>query len=59
MPVWMMTYSLKNKNYIFAMNGQTGKVFGILPVSKKKIFLLFIFVFIVLFLIIFIGGMII
>ena len=57
MPVWMMTYSLGDKNYIFVMNGQTGKVFGVLPVSKGKIFLLFIVVFIVVFLIVLIGGM--
>ena len=37
MPVWMMTYSSGSKNYIFAMNGQTGKVFVLLPVSKGKI----------------------
>ncbi|WP_133015535.1 hypothetical protein [Clostridium cuniculi] len=57
MPVWMMTYSLGSKNYIFAMNGQTGKVFGALPVSKVKIFILFLLVFIIVFLLVFIGGM--
>ncbi|MEN8077942.1 hypothetical protein ABFP60_13340 [Clostridioides difficile] len=59
MPVWMMTYSSGNKNYIFAMNGQTGKVFGSLPVSKGKLLLLFLLVFIIVFLLVFIGGMII
>lgn len=57
MPVWMMTYSLNNKNYIFAMNGQTGKVFGLLPVCKKKLAVLFIIIFIIVFLLVFIGGM--
>ena len=56
MPVWMMTYSVGNKNYIFAMNGQTGKVFGSLPVSKAKLFILFLLIFITVFLLIFIGG---
>lgn len=56
MPVWMMTYSVGNKNYIFAMNGQTGKVFGSLPVSKAKLFILFLVIFITVFLLIFIGG---
>ena len=55
----MMTYSSGNKNYIFAMNGQTGKVFGSLPVSKGKLLLLFLLVFIIVFLVVFIGGMII
>ena len=39
------------------MNGQTGKVFGALPVSKVKIFILFLLVFIIVFLLVFIGGM--
>ena len=57
MPVWMMTYSSGDKNYIFAMNGQTGKVFGSLPVSKGKIAILFAIVFILVFLVVLIGGM--
>lgn len=59
MPVWMMTYSLGSKNYIFAMNGQTGKVFGALPVSKGKLAILFLVIFIIVFLLVFIGGMVI
>ena len=59
MPIWMMTYSLGGKNYIFAMNGQTGKVFGALPVSKGKMFILFLVIFIIVFLLVFIGGSII
>ena len=53
----MMTYSSGDKNYIFAMNGQTGKVFGSLPVSKGKIAILFAIVFILVFLVVLIGGM--
>ena len=59
MPIWMMTYSLGGKNYIFAMNGQTGKVFGALPVSKGKLAILFLVIFIIVFLLVFIGGMVI
>ena len=44
-------------NYIFALNGQTGKVFGSLPVSKGKIATLFILVFILVFLGVLVGGM--
>ena len=57
MPVWMMTDSSGDRNYIFAMNGQTGKVFGSLPVSKGKIAILFAIVFILVFLVVLIGGM--
>ena len=57
MPVWMITYSSGNNNYIFALNGQTGKVFGSLPVSKGKIAILFILVFILVFLGVLVGGM--
>jgi DNA-directed RNA polymerase subunit RPC12/RpoP len=33
LPVWMFTYQFKGKTYIFAMNGQTGKIAGRLPIS--------------------------
>ena len=37
MPAWMMTYRYKGELYYFAMNGQTGKIAGRVPVSTKKI----------------------
>ena len=58
LPVWMMTYSTDKKEYIFVMNGQDGKVFGTLPISKQKLALLFITVFCIVFLAVFLGGMI-
>lgn len=33
LPVWMFTYQFKGKTYIYAMNGQTGKIAGDLPIS--------------------------
>ena len=36
MPVWILNTSYKGKKYTFAMNGQTGKVVGELPISTKK-----------------------
>lgn len=37
-PVWVLTYRGKNgKMYYYAMNGQTGKVCGELPVDYKKV----------------------
>lgn len=37
MPVWMLNYRFKDKNYSFIMNGQTGKIVGKLPISKTKV----------------------
>ena len=34
-PVWVLNTTWKGKNYIFAMNGQTGKLTGDLPVDEK------------------------
>ncbi len=41
LPVWVLNYKHKDKNYIYALNGQTGKVYGELPVSNKKLGALF------------------
>lgn len=37
MPVWMLSTKWQGKNYLFAMNGQTGKLIGDLPISKGKL----------------------
>lgn len=36
MPVWMLNTKYKGKLYTFAMNGQTGKITGELPISSKR-----------------------
>ena len=36
MPVWLLSTQWKGKNFLFAMNGQTGKLVGDLPVSMAK-----------------------
>jgi len=36
MPVWLLSTKYEDKNYLFAMNGQTGKLIGDLPVDKGK-----------------------
>ena len=41
LPVWVLSYKHKDKSYIYALNGQTGKVYGELPVCKKKLGALF------------------
>ena len=37
MPIWILTYKRKGKNYTYAMNGSTGKIYGELPVSIPKL----------------------
>ena len=41
LPVWMLSTKYKGENFLFAMNGQTGKLIGDLPVDKKKFWGLF------------------
>ena len=41
MPVWILNTKWEGKDYLFAMNGQTGKLVGNLPVSKKRVLGLF------------------
>lgn len=36
MPVWMLDTKWQGKDYLFAMNGQTGKLVGDLPISWGK-----------------------
>lgn len=45
LPLWVLTYKKKNKTYIYAMNGSTGKFYGELPVSIPKLLLLALGVF--------------
>lgn len=40
-PVWTLNTKYKDKNYKFAMNGQTGKLVGNLPMSIAKLLLFF------------------
>ncbi|MBQ3084900.1 MAG: hypothetical protein IJC46_05570 [Clostridia bacterium] len=37
-PVWLLNTSWRDKRYTFAMNGQTGKFVGDLPIDKKRAF---------------------
>lgn len=40
LPVWVITYKFGGKIYPYAMNGQTGKMYGSLPASYKRLALL-------------------
>jgi hypothetical protein len=37
LPVWMLSTEWSGKRYMFAVNGQTGKTVGDLPVNKGKV----------------------
>ncbi len=36
LPVWMLYSQYRGKTYVFAMNGQTGKLTGTLPICPKR-----------------------
>lgn len=37
LPVWLLSTQWEGKNFLFAMNGQTGKFIGDLPIDKMKL----------------------
>jgi len=37
LPVWLMHVKWEGKDYLFAVNGQTGKLAGDLPICRKKV----------------------
>ena len=41
LPVWMLNTRWKGQDYLFAMNGQTGKMVGDLPMDKGRFWALF------------------
>lgn len=47
LPTWLLYCTYKGKNYLFAMNGQTGKFIGNLPISIAKTIGIFIGTFLV------------
>lgn len=46
-PVWLLSTRWEGKNFLFAMNGQTGRMIGNLPISKAKQAIWFFVIFIV------------
>lgn len=36
LPVWLLNYRYKGKDYLFTLNGQTGRIVGKLPLSYAK-----------------------
>ena len=58
LPVWMLNIKYKNKMYTFAMNGQTKKVIGNVPISASKLIMKSSIVFGITFSILIIIGLI-
>lgn len=56
MPVWVMSYQYRGKNLLYAMNGQTGKLYGSLPCSAGKLIALGIGIAVLAFLLATFGG---
>lgn len=56
LPVWFMTFNYKGKLWEYAVNGQSGKIAGQLPISKKKLALFCLFWGIFAAVIILLGG---
>ena len=59
LPVWMLSTKWNNTNYLFAMNGQTGKMVGDMPTDNMKMirwFLIITIVGIVILFFVLLGG---
>ncbi len=55
-PVWILTYNYRDKIYVYAVNGQTGKACGELPIDNKKLSITSIIISIIIFIIIIAMG---
>ena len=61
LPVFMVNIKYRDKMYTFAMNGQTGKIVGDLPLGRKEVILWTLLVLVLsslVFILLFIGGII-
>ncbi|RRD94173.1 zinc ribbon domain-containing protein [Clostridiales bacterium COT073_COT-073] len=55
-PIYILTNAYKGKNIQYIMNGQTGKIYGEVPISFKKLFSVFFISFLIVWLILGMGG---
>ena len=56
MPVWMMNFNYNGKDYLYAMNGQTGKNYGELPIDMGKLALFGVLLFVIITVLCGLGG---
>lgn len=59
LPAWILTYLYNGKTYVYAVNGQTGKSFGELPLSKPRLSSAFGIIFGLTFVALLLGGLLI
>ena len=56
MPSWIMTYQFNGKTYVYAINGQSGKAFGELPIDNKKLALWSLGIALIVIILMILGG---
>ncbi len=57
LPTWILTYNFNDKTYVFAVNGQSGKSFGELPIDNKKVLMSSMMILLIVMALMLIGGM--
>ncbi len=57
LPVWIVTYKFNGEILPYAINGQTGKIYGSLPVAMGKLVLWAAIIAILVFIVCLLGGM--
>lgn len=57
LPAWIMTYLYRGKVFVYAINGQTGKIHGALPVDRKRLSLTSVIMAAVIFVLLILGGL--
>ena len=57
LPVWIVTYKFNGEIMPFAINGQTGKTYGKLPIAIGKVIGIAAIIAVVIFIIATLGGM--
>lgn len=51
LPVWFLNIKYKDKMHTFAMNGETGRLVGDIPVDRKKVWFFFLIFFVISFMV--------
>mgnify|MGYP002523223094 CR=1 FL=1 len=59
LPVWMVNVKYNDKYYLFAMNGESGKFIGNIPLDKKRALIISIIIFVLAFVVCIIGSIVI
>lgn len=57
LPIWIMTYRFLGKTFVYAINGQSGKSFGELPMDKRKLGLVSLLLGLLVLALLLLGGM--